>query len=217
LQNLPKLIEKTFKIYTAKILNHTCDFLVLGTNKGIVVLRFNNLAKPDVIACNKLIELNDSKLIFYYLQNPNTLNQQEFTHMLVENKLIYNQKTSSIYKGVFESNSITNSNFNRFKIDFSYDGMLMSALDRTNNAYTIFILSINQELKYSFKPIKYGKTAEIEWCPYDYIYAIIIPNNVNLKFNEKEKDKRAKEKYLFTINIMRVTESNIQTIYTLEE
>jgi hypothetical protein len=69
LLNLPKISENSFKIYTGKIINHTEDYVVLGTNKGVVIIQYNTLIKPNLVACNKLIELNEFNLFFYKIEN----------------------------------------------------------------------------------------------------------------------------------------------------
>lgn len=67
--NLPKITDSSFKIYTGKIVNHTEDYIVLGTNKGVLIIQYNNQIKPNLVACNKLIELNDFNLFFYKIEN----------------------------------------------------------------------------------------------------------------------------------------------------
>jgi hypothetical protein len=69
LLNLPKISENSFKIYAGKIVNHTEDYIVLGTNKGVVIIQYNTLIKPNLVACNKLIELNEFNLFLYKIEN----------------------------------------------------------------------------------------------------------------------------------------------------
>ena len=84
--NLPKISEDTFKIYIVKMLNSTQDYLILGTNKGVIILNYNAQIRPNLISCNKLIELGDSSLYFYKVDN-NSLIQIQNSQQLQDNKV----------------------------------------------------------------------------------------------------------------------------------
>jgi len=84
--NIPKISDNSFKIYTGKIINNTQDYLALGTNKGVVILKYNQDIRPNLVSCNKLIELNDSVLYFYKIEN-NSLIQIKNSIKITENKV----------------------------------------------------------------------------------------------------------------------------------
>jgi len=48
-QNLQKTGEKALKIYNGKFLSHSKDYIILGINKGVVILKFDPLVKPDIV------------------------------------------------------------------------------------------------------------------------------------------------------------------------
>ena len=84
--NLPKISDNSFKLYTGKIVNHTQDYLVLGTNKGVVILKYNQEIRPNLVSCNKLIALTDSMLYFYKVEN-NSLIQIQNSLKLTQTKV----------------------------------------------------------------------------------------------------------------------------------
>lgn len=54
--------------------------MIIGINKGLLVLKFNFDSKPSVVACSKLIELNDQCLSFFHLAT-NNLYEQAFNQL----------------------------------------------------------------------------------------------------------------------------------------
>ena len=61
--------------------------MVLGTNKGVLILKFNGENKPCVVPCTNLIELNDKCLSFLHLAN-NSLYEQAFSISNSKNQIV---------------------------------------------------------------------------------------------------------------------------------
>jgi hypothetical protein len=216
--DLPKLIDKTFKIYIGRFYNHINDFLILGTNKGVVFLRFNFLLKPEILPSFKLNEMNDAKLFFYSISDQGTsLQEFIYSNISVEGKSVYQPKKTIINNTIFDTKAIVLNYYHRFKIDFSFEGNYMSAVDITNSSFTIFQLSLTDDLRYSAKPIKHGKCAELEWCGYDNIFAITGPNADGLIQKVDSKKKNIKPTVDFSLIVFRINEETVQTIYIINE
>jgi len=213
--------NKQFKIYTAKFLNHSLDNLILGTNKGVIILKFNILTKPEITPSNLLYSINDNLLYLYSIQNGNILEEHQLV-ILNNMEKLPDSKSKIIVNQVFDSKALVANTLNKYKINFSYDGMYMSTVDIINNIYTIFHLQINEELRYNCKSIKSGKcTGEIEWCPYDNIFAITVPsiNQVSTK-SHLASDKNKLSNYFrmaFSLNVFKIQDNTISNLYVIDD
>lgn len=231
-QSLPRIIDKSFKIYTCKLLNHTDDYLILGTNKGLVILRFLNLyiSKPDIIPVNELIDLNSGKLFFYEIKGRSSkliekafdLEKNPVSHEITftSNKIDLSSKSLSklVISQTFDNKSLTSSSFSRYTIKFSHDGLYMSTVDVVNNIYTIYQLYITEELRYSCKAIKFGKcTGELEWCPYDNIYAVTTSSQVNQAKPVGKSQSQNINKILFSLTVFKIHEDQVSVLYLIDD
>jgi hypothetical protein len=223
-QSLPRVIDKSFKIYISKLLNHTDDYLILGTNKGVVILRFNTLSKPDITPVNELIDLNSGKLFFYEIKGRSS----KLIEKAFEIEDINTAKVSLSHKSLnkllisqtFDNKSLTSSSFSRYRIKFSHDGLYMSTVDVLNNIYTIYQLFINEELRYSCKAIKFGKcTGELEWCPYDNIFIVTTGsiNQVSQKTTNKSSSSSNSIKMLFSMTVFKINEDMVSVVYVIDD
>lgn len=214
------------------MLNHTCDFLILGTNKGVVLLKFNQLHKPEIEPLYKLMELNtEKKLMFYNIKNGSQLIEKTFNlgsnhnysaNSNLDMNTVRIQRETAVISQVFDNKAMASNFFNRFKINFSYETNYMATVDIVNNIFTVYQLTINEELKYSFKALKYGKCAgELEWCPYDNIFAITIGsiNQVSTKSSLHGDKNRLTNSFktTFSLNLYRVNDGNVTTLYVIDD
>lgn len=79
--------DKQSKIYELKVLYYVKDYMILGTNKGLLILKMNDDNRPCVVPCLSLIELNEKCLNFLHLAN-NSLYEQAFTVSTSKNQLV---------------------------------------------------------------------------------------------------------------------------------
>ena len=174
--------QKKTIIYKAVFLNYSSDYLILGTNKGLFIIKIDNSIKTPIL-----------------FQNNNNLSNDYSFFYLFENKLIekiYNKQELFDLKPEFKNEIISlNKVFNiketninslntRYEIQFSYDKSYLSCLDSCSEIFCIFkIIIINN--KYNFELIHNGESLSLEWCPYENIFGITKKKELY----EKNKDK----------------------------
>lgn len=213
-QNLPKLIEKTFKIYNAKLLSHITDYLILGTNKGVVILKFDQLLRPDVVAFDKINELTESSTTFLTITNGTALTERKFARPKGEIKLPIEGKDSVLVNNVFDSKTSAVRLLQRYKIGFSYDNGYMSVVDLLYSNYSILQIIMEGSGKMTFTAIKYGNCSEIEWCPYDHLFAAINTSSTVRREVDPKKNKTAALD--FSVNVYRIAGANVQSVFNID-
>jgi hypothetical protein len=184
--------DKGFKIYLVKMINHLTDYLICGTNRGLMVLKLTAAQHSEAVFSSKLYELTN-RLSLYEMYR-NKLFEKKAT--LTSHKYI--TETSSV-KDVFNSVSYT-----KFDLKLSYNQNHMSIIDTHNSNYVICEISIGDDMRMSPIPIKNGICIMIEWCPYDTIYAT----------TQSSITKGVKG---FTLCVYRIVESSIQHIYSIDK
>jgi len=231
---LPKFNDKPFKIYIAKTLNNSTDYIVLGTNKGVVILKYNDFYKPDIILSNKLIELNDSEKLFAYMTSSGnniyelSMNFPFRNSNSKEKKDIQPKFTSfipSIFDGKFDTLA------KKIKIEFSFDGNFMSIVNFFNQSYIIYSMQLSDELKYVPNVLKSGKGIDIVWCNYDNYFAVVsnsensTSNKTALMGSSIQENKKVLKSY-FSLSVYKINLNprseikklyDVQTIYSLNE
>lgn len=177
---LAKMTDKSFKIYQAKSLVSTRDFLILGINKGLVIMKFDDIMKPNIQISPILSEFNNRNFIMYKISDTTCLYEHTLKTNLDEKNpdevkdkaLTVKQSDRVILNCCFNSKNLISSYYDRFKLAFSFDFSFLSTLDITNNTFSVHSLKINEELKYNCVSIHNGSCCDLAWCAYDNIFAI---------------------------------------------
>ena len=137
--------NKIIKINKAKILLNSNEFLILGTNKGIVIIKIDDSYFQPIVTLNiSQIDLNETymKKIFFYEIFDNNLKEIIYTKNENEkNSLIPfgKNKDLNIMKNIFNYNNQSKKNLeHRYEIKFSFDLKYLSCIDEINNVYTLF-------------------------------------------------------------------------------
>ena len=220
-----KVGDKPIKISKAMFLLNTTDYLILGTNKGIVITKFDPSNKAAIVPSSRLIELNsdhnDMKYFLYSLQN-NSLLESIYLKCKSDNKKEYTSSIGSVLGSVFDLPKQMKGNlYHRFKINFSFDYGYLSCLDSYLEVYTILKIDINEQLRYNFKPVKYGKGIALEWCPYDNIYAVTQGRSVNFLMdpstNSKKNSNSVTRSSSFILSLFSVNEDKVSLSYDLDD
>jgi hypothetical protein len=220
-QNLPKVNEKPFKIYTAKTLNNSTDYIIMGTNKGIVILKYNEYYKPDIIENKKLIDLNNNEKLFAYMTSSGNniyelnINLPYKTERVKDKKDLL-PKFTSLIPMIFDSKLDNLSK--KIKIQFSFDGVFMSIVNLFSQSYAIYNLDLNENLKFSPNTIKIGKGIDVVWCKYDNYFAVVSNSE-----NSSNKGNKEMKSY-FSLSVYNIISSNdvkrnfnVKNVYTLNE
>ena len=214
-------------------MNNSTDYIVLGTNKGVVILKYNDFYKPDIILCNKLIELNDSEKLFAYMTSSGN-NLYELAMNLPfrsssKEKKDLQPKFTNLLPAVFDGKINTISK--KIKVEFSFDGNFMSIVNYFNQTYSIYSMQLNDELRFIPNIVKSGKGIDVVWCNYDN-YFTIVSNSENTSAARKignlggmQDSKKVLNCYfslsVYKINLNVKSEAkkmhDVQTIYSLNE
>lgn len=225
-QTLPKITENnTFKIYAAKFINHCYDYLVFGTNKGLIVYKFNSLIKPEPAK-------HDNLEIFNISHSNNTLNLKKFTERNNENSSNFHKlhpnfesKSSTLISNLFLDKKSKNQ---KYKIDVSFDLKYLSILNLSVNQYTIYNISYKDgnSTKASFDKVSTSDSIncfDLQWCPYDNIYCIINSNSINLShlLNSGKESKspvvNKRPKASFNLQVFKLENLKQTLIYTIDQ
>jgi hypothetical protein len=187
------------------MLNHFVDLLVLGTNKGVIVYKLANNIQPDVIPSMRLTELNDyTKFVTFEMNKTNLISQ---IYQDNAEKGIYEYKSEYLIKDVFLSQTGI-VKLKRIKLEFSYDENYMSVVDSIANNFTIYSVNISEAVKYSFSSIRTGNAIDLQWCPYESIFAILLHNQIGKIIDYK--------KLIFTAAVYKLSGTNVQLLYSIE-
>ena len=206
--------NKIIKINKAKILLNSNEFLILGTNKGIVIIKIDDSYFQPIVTLNiSQIDLNETymKKIFFYEIFDNNLKEIIYTKNEKEkNSLIPfgKNKDFNIMKNIFKYNNQSKKNLeHRYEIKFSFDLKYLSCIDEINSVYTLFKIK-RTESENSFDLIKSGNCVSFEWCPFSNTYAIITCKSY-VKLEEKNKNSE------FILTIYELNNMNTNILYEI--
>lgn len=216
-----KLNDKPIKILIAIFLLNTTDYLILGTNKGVVITKLDNSNPTAIVPSNKLIEINETKYFFYSLFN-NSLIEDMYIEKDANSKQSHTRITSLINSSVFDiPKNQKGVMYHRFKINFSFNSEYLSCLDSFNETYSIFKVEINESLHHLFKNMKYGKGVQLEWCPYSPIFAVMT---INTFVNKGDKANQNSSSFVsfssggncsFTLTVFSILNDKITQLYEI--
>ena len=230
-QGLPKGNEKPFKIYTAKTLNNSTDYIVMGTNKGIIILKYNEYYKPDIVENKKLIELNNHEKLFAYMTSSGNniyelnINLPYKTDKSKEKKDLQ-PKFNILIPMIFDAK--LDSLAKKIKIQFSFDGVFMSIVNLFNQSYVIYSLDLNEDLKFVPTALKSGIGIDVVWCKYDNYFAV-VSNSENSSIGNKLSNignsaNKKNIKCYFSLSVYNIFTTNdvkkqfdVKSVYTLNE
>lgn len=214
-------------------MNNSTDYIVLGTNKGVVILKYNDFYKPDIILCNKLIELNDSEKLFAYMTSSGN-NLYELAMNLpfrgaAKEKKDLQPKFSSLIPSIFDGKIDTLSK--KIKVEFSFDGNFMSIVNYFNQTYMIYSMQLSDELKFIPSVLKIGKGIDVVWCNYDNYFAVVSNSENNSAAGKLAnlggmQDSKKVLKCYFSLSVYKINLNvksqakkiyDVQTVYSLNE
>jgi hypothetical protein len=184
--------DKGFKLYTVKMINNSYDYLICGTNRGLMILKITPAQHSEAVFSSRIYELN-SKLSFFEMNR---------------SKLFEKKATLSGHKYINETLALqdvfSNVTYSKFDLKFSHNQNYLSVIDIHNSNYVVFEVSISDDLRMYPTSIKNGICTQLEWCPFDSIYAT----------TQSSITKGVKG---FTLCVYRIVESSLQHLYTIEE
>ena len=176
------LKQKKTKISKAIFLNFTTDFLILGTNKGLFIIKIDNSSKTPILFDHNFITIQND-FPFYYLFENKLLEKIYFKPAMIDCKSEF-KKENVVIEKVFniQENNLFNT---RYEIQFSFDIKYLSCLDSCSEIFCIYKIIIEKE-KNNFELIHSGEALSFEWCPYENIFAITKKKELNIDDNKNK-------------------------------
>ena len=133
----------------------------------MVILKYNEFYKPDIISSNKLIELNNNEKLFAYMSGSGnnifelSLNIPFKNSGSSKSNKDMQAKFTSLIPAIFDSSQDPISK--KLKVEFSHDGIFMSIVNIFSQNYVIYNMQLNDELKFVPTAIKSGKGIDFKF------------------------------------------------------
>ena len=173
-----KVNDKEIKIFQITILQHLFEYLILGSNKGLIIFKFDSSNKPPFVTLSMTPWMDKNK------------NQNYFFYNYMKDNIIYEQKLMISYdkknrllvnsdKRKVEDNILDNSKFPvaMYEIKLNFKNNLLSCLDKVSNIYVIYQIKpdIQNSNPYNISElikIQNGEALSFEWGVYSNNFAI---------------------------------------------
>ena len=198
--------QKQTTIYDIKFLLNINEFLVIATNRGVIINKCDYSYKASVVPILPLNEISNNQSIYFYSFFENKI----IENLFITNKLskIFNYHLpKNIKNDILYQDFVENLN-NRFEIAISYNNKYMSFLDSCNNTYRIYRINVNENFHLSFKEVKKDNALSLIWCPFKNTYAIIKKNSV--QFTKSNKTNST-----FELNVINIKNDIIKLLYKI--
>ena len=173
-----KVNDKEIKVYQITILQHLYEYLVVGSNKGLIIFKFDSSSDTPMCTLSMTPYIDKDKIqnyIFYQLtKNNSILEQRLMIKYDKKNKMILNSDSKNKEDSILDNNKVS---VNRYEIKISFDGTIMSCLDIVAKVFILFKIVPNNKNNnpYSIQELKKidsGEALCLEWSPYSNNFAI---------------------------------------------
>lgn len=226
--------DKQIKIYLAKSVRYISDYIVIGSNKGLIILTFNNLISQSIEINQVYSDFREKTFFFDVIRHGTKWVSYKITGNLgyLPYDSYVNDYSLNEGKGIQVKSRIITENCFDNKVNQSYlerKSILISPLtynkeskfilicffDIGNCVYTIYKVSSdhyisNDSNKTNALSIKSGNNClDFTWCVYDNIYAISKKSGNNNKNNSKDSS--------FSVFIYKISNTfTIDLIYQID-
>ena len=176
-----KVNDEEIKIYTMSILQHLYDYLIIGSNKGLIIFKFDSSSKAPLCTLSMTPTIDKDKIqnfFFYHLNKNNVLKEQKLMISFDrKNKMTLNSESKKIDDNILDNSKVP---IHRYETRLSFDGTLLSCLDTVANVYAIFRIVPDKENNNPYcitelKKIDSGEALCLEWSPYSNNFAVTKP------------------------------------------
>ena len=180
-----KVNDEEIRIFQIIILQHLYEYFIVGSNKGLIIFKFDSSNKTPVCTLSMAPKIDKNKVqnfLFYNLTKDNLLLEQKLMISFdKKNKMLLSSDSKKIEDNILDNNKVS---VNRYEIRLSYDFTLISCLDTVANVYTIFKIvpdskNNNKNCISEIKKVEGGEALSLEWSPYSNNFAITkqVSNN----------------------------------------
>ena len=172
------LNNKEIKVFHITILQHLYEFLIIGTNKGLIIFKFDSSNKVPICTLSMTPFIDKTKAqnyFFYNLTKENIINEQKLIISFdKKNKLLLKSDSKKIEENVLDNSKVP---VNRYEIRLSFDGTMMSCLDTVANIFILYRILLDKRNNNPYciselKKIETGDALCLEWSPYSNNFAI---------------------------------------------
>ena len=173
-----KVNDEEIRVFQIAILQHLYEYLVVGSNKGLIIFKFDSSNDTPICTLSMTPYIDKNKIqnyLFYQLTRKNSILEQKLMISFdKKNKMILNSDQKNIDDNILDNNKVS---VNRYEIKLSYDGTIISCLDLVANVFILFRIILdkknnNPNCIHELKKIDSGEALCLEWSPYSNNFAI---------------------------------------------
>ena len=183
-----KVNDKEIRIYELTILQHLYEYLIIGTNKGLIIYKFDFSNKAPIFTLNIAPLIDEKEIQNYFFYN---LNKK--AKFLEQNILVSYDKKNKLNIKSAERRDLENAISDKVKllsiydIQLNYKNNLISFLNKIEKVYIIYqIIFSNKSPDYNIisklKQISSGEACDFKWGAYSNNFAITKQQTKNLSF-----------------------------------
>ena len=195
-----KVNDKEIKIFQISILQHLYEYLIIGSNKGLIIFKFDSDNKAPLITLSNMPWLDKTKIQNYFFYNYTKENIILEEKIMIsydkKNKILINKSQRKIEDNILDNSK---SLINNYELKINYRNNLIACIDKISNIYIIY--KIKPDLKNSnpyciseLIKIDSGEALSFEWCIYSNNFAITkqVSNSTSFllqvySINDKDK------------------------------
>ncbi len=131
--------EKEIKLYQVTILQHLYEYLVIGSNKGLFIYKFDSSSEAPICTLSMTPTIDKDKVqnfLFYHLTKNNEISEIKYIISYdKKNKMLSSSDTKKIEDNILDN---TKTQLNRYQMKISFDCSMISCLDIVANVYKIY-------------------------------------------------------------------------------
>jgi WD40 repeat protein len=195
-----KVNDKEIKIFQISILQHLYEYLIIGSNKGLIIFKFDSDNKAPLITLSNMPWLDKTKIQNYFFYNYTKENIILEEKIMIsydkKNKILINKSQRKIEDNILDNSK---SLINNYELKINFRNNLIACIDKISNIYIIY--KIKPDLKNSnpyciseLIKIDSGEALSFEWCIYSNNFAITkqVSNSTSFllqvySINDKDK------------------------------
>ena len=173
-----KVNDKEIKIFQISILQHLYEYLIIGSNKGLIIFKFDSSITAPMVTLSTVPWLDNTKIqnyFFYNLTKDNLLLEQKMVISYdKKNKMIIGSDKRKIEDNIFDNSK---SVLSVYDIKLNFRNNLISCLDKISNIYIIYKIKTDQKnsnpnIISELIKINSGEALDLKWGVYSNNFAI---------------------------------------------
>ena len=173
-----KVNDKEIKIFQISILQHLYEYLIIGSNKGLIIFKFDSSNTAPMVTLSTVPWFDNTKIqnyFFYNLTKDNLLLEQKMVIFYdKKNKMIIGSDKRKIEDNIFDNSKTV---LSVYDIKLNFRNNLISCLDKISNIYIIYKIKTDQKnsnpnIISELIKINSGEALDLKWGVYSNNFAI---------------------------------------------